>query len=513
MSFSVLQKKPSHWLYRRSLLFKPHVRLLLEKSLLSGRLSYVQGVKIVFKVGFAMLKYCHHDLVKLPFDKLIHTLRNFSDDAMNRDKLLTLAYSFKMGKVGEELDTDFIIAMGDNFYDHGLIDEEDPMFFESYTEVYTSNSLPKQWYLVLGNHDYEGSVLARLNPALIQRDSRWLCLTSFIVNSGKTHHRLTFFQGWPLTNSIGILDIQDAYAIALTSWVMNFKRLPSRCLETIFCANLTACDCGTGLPLLPIFWCKNCGCNRRGMTTAKAHSEDKEAFIEVSGHKISFDWICDEGSSNPTNITKVAKQSAHFLSVIVNEEQALLLQQNWKRDYKIGTKLACEDRDCPVCKVDRDDLGVALKYKQEDLLRKRMSHANEVVKMLNRFEAMVKSGQSGNAVKRLVKVDGVQVRDALKEYSSVSSLCLQNIVKESLTKCCSMELNLTSTSDLWSIVMEIGHVGHMSWNQSRSFTTRNFLQVQNLTVWMVDVLSEACKVLDDHLYEAAGIRRRLQNES
>ena len=52
-----------------------------------------------------------------------------------------------MGKVGEELDADFIIATGDNFYDHGLIDEEDPMFFESFTEVYTSNSLQKQWYL------------------------------------------------------------------------------------------------------------------------------------------------------------------------------------------------------------------------------------------------------------------------------------------------------------------------------------------------------------------------------
>ncbi|PWA72842.1 ACT domain, Ankyrin repeat-containing domain protein [Artemisia annua] len=76
-----------------------------------------------------------------------------------------------------------------------------------------------------------------------------------------------------------------------------------------------------------------------------------------------------------------------FLCLIVNKEQPLLLQQNWRRLHKIGTKLACEDRDCPVCK--------------EYLLRKQMSHANEAVKMLNGFEAMVKSDQSGNVVKRL----------------------------------------------------------------------------------------------------------------
>lgn len=84
-----------------------------------------QGVKIVFKVGLALLKYCHDDLVsnthnvtlyflwlkpnfhsllvfsfayqvKLPFEKLIHGLKNFSEDAMNPDTLLPLAYSIKV---------------------------------------------------------------------------------------------------------------------------------------------------------------------------------------------------------------------------------------------------------------------------------------------------------------------------------------------------------------------------------------------------------------------------------
>ncbi|XP_024961826.1 purple acid phosphatase 8-like isoform X1 [Cynara cardunculus var. scolymus] len=92
--------------------------------------------------------------------------------------------AFQMGKVGEILDADFIISTGDNFYEDGLIDEEDPLFVESFTDIYTASSLQKQWYAVLGNHDYRGNVLAQLSPALTQRDSKWLCLRSFIVNSG-----------------------------------------------------------------------------------------------------------------------------------------------------------------------------------------------------------------------------------------------------------------------------------------------------------------------------------------
>lgn len=51
-----------------------------------------------------------------------------------------------MGKVGEEMDVDFIVSTGDNFYDSGLTDEHDPAFLESFTNVYTAPSLQKQWY-------------------------------------------------------------------------------------------------------------------------------------------------------------------------------------------------------------------------------------------------------------------------------------------------------------------------------------------------------------------------------
>ncbi|KAL8200215.1 hypothetical protein R6Q57_011554 [Mikania cordata] len=92
--------------------------------------------------------------------------------------------AYQMGKVGEKMDVDFLVSTGDNFYDSGLVDEDDPAFFDSFTNVYTAPSLQKQWYSVLGNHDYRGNALAQLSPELRQRDIRWLCMRSFVVNAG-----------------------------------------------------------------------------------------------------------------------------------------------------------------------------------------------------------------------------------------------------------------------------------------------------------------------------------------
>uniref|UniRef100_A0A5B6ZBY4 Purple acid phosphatase n=1 Tax=Davidia involucrata TaxID=16924 RepID=A0A5B6ZBY4_DAVIN len=90
--------------------------------------------------------------------------------------------ALQMGIIGEKLDIDFIISTGDNFYDNGLTGINDPAFDESFSKIYTAPSLQKQWYTVLGNHDYRGDALAQLSPILTKRDSRWLCLRSYIVN-------------------------------------------------------------------------------------------------------------------------------------------------------------------------------------------------------------------------------------------------------------------------------------------------------------------------------------------
>ncbi|PIN06243.1 Purple (tartrate-resistant) acid phosphatase [Handroanthus impetiginosus] len=91
--------------------------------------------------------------------------------------------AFQMGRIGDELDVDFVVSTGDNFYDNGLEGETDPAFVDSYTNIYTAKSLQKQWFSVLGNHDYRGDVIAQLSPVLRKIDSRWLCLRSFVVNA------------------------------------------------------------------------------------------------------------------------------------------------------------------------------------------------------------------------------------------------------------------------------------------------------------------------------------------
>ncbi|BBM98327.1 hypothetical protein Mp_1g12630 [Marchantia polymorpha subsp. ruderalis] len=68
-----------------------------------------EGVKIVFRVGLALLKYCHDDLVKLPFEKLVHALRNFPEDSLQPDTLLPMAYSIKVSRRLEELRQEYIL--------------------------------------------------------------------------------------------------------------------------------------------------------------------------------------------------------------------------------------------------------------------------------------------------------------------------------------------------------------------------------------------------------------------
>lgn len=48
-------------------------------------------------------------------------------------------------------------------------------------------------HAVLGNHDYRGDSDAQLSPFLRQMDSRWLCLRSYIVDSGKKNHIANIF--------------------------------------------------------------------------------------------------------------------------------------------------------------------------------------------------------------------------------------------------------------------------------------------------------------------------------
>lgn len=52
----------------------------------------------------------------------------------------------QMGRVAQQLGIEFVISVGDNFYQHGLTGPLDPKFAKSFSDVYTADSLQTQWF-------------------------------------------------------------------------------------------------------------------------------------------------------------------------------------------------------------------------------------------------------------------------------------------------------------------------------------------------------------------------------
>ena len=76
-----------------------------------------------------------------------------------------------MGKAAHDLDADFVIATGDNFYPYGVASTQDYHWISSYESIYRAQSLHVRWYPVLGNHDYASNPDAQVQYSAIS--SRW----------------------------------------------------------------------------------------------------------------------------------------------------------------------------------------------------------------------------------------------------------------------------------------------------------------------------------------------------
>jgi len=78
-----------------------------------------------------------------------------------------------MGVIGEKLNAQAVLALGDNFYTYGIQGtEESHRFKDTWDSVYTSDSLQVPWYLIAGNHDYKGNVSAQI--AYSNDNDRWM---------------------------------------------------------------------------------------------------------------------------------------------------------------------------------------------------------------------------------------------------------------------------------------------------------------------------------------------------
>jgi hypothetical protein len=77
----------------------------------------------------------------------------------------------EMAITSDSMGTDFFISTGDNFYPDGVTGIDDDAWKESYENVYSARSLQKNWYAVLGNHDYKGNIQAEIDYT--KKSERW----------------------------------------------------------------------------------------------------------------------------------------------------------------------------------------------------------------------------------------------------------------------------------------------------------------------------------------------------
>ncbi len=66
---------------------------------------------------------------------------------------------------------DFILYLGDNFYETGVSSTADPLWTSAYTDIYDFNRLPV-FYSVAGNHDHYGNALAEVDYSAL--DPTWV---------------------------------------------------------------------------------------------------------------------------------------------------------------------------------------------------------------------------------------------------------------------------------------------------------------------------------------------------
>ncbi len=83
-----------------------------------------------------------------------------------------LPVAAQMAKTAREVHADFFVNVGDNFYPKGVASTQDPHWHYSLEEVYKDFSLQREWYSILGNHDYMGDPDAQVAYTKISR--RWI---------------------------------------------------------------------------------------------------------------------------------------------------------------------------------------------------------------------------------------------------------------------------------------------------------------------------------------------------
>lgn len=108
----------------------------------------------------------------------------------------------QMAKTARQADVRFFINVGDNFYPKGVASVQDPHWTYSLEEIYKDFSLQREWYSILGNHDYMGNPDAQVAYTKISRrwhmPARYFDQSIALSDGSKKKLKFTFIDTNPL---------------------------------------------------------------------------------------------------------------------------------------------------------------------------------------------------------------------------------------------------------------------------------------------------------------------------
>jgi acid phosphatase len=104
-----------------------------------------------------------------------------------------MAVATQMGLVASQTQAQFVISVGDNFYEDGVKSVTDPQWQGSFEKVYTAPALQVPWWAVLGNHDYHGNCDAQIEYS--KTSKRWNMPARYFSRTEKidADHAVDFF--------------------------------------------------------------------------------------------------------------------------------------------------------------------------------------------------------------------------------------------------------------------------------------------------------------------------------
>lgn len=123
------------------------------------------------------------------------------------------------------INAQFIISTGDNFYPNGVASVTDPLWNQSFENIFYQYPLQRNWFSVLGNHDYHSNPQAQIDYTKVS--VRWKMPSryySFKQNVGNNQEALfVFIDTTPLSvssyNSAHKNELIKADSLAQKKWL------------------------------------------------------------------------------------------------------------------------------------------------------------------------------------------------------------------------------------------------------------------------------------------------------